>query len=111
MLTEQTWWWLSFASKERHLGIALVKASDMVTAVREAHRLGCNPGGEVAGWPIPANLGLGDPQPKWCARLLTREEADEMSREWMREPLVSTREHDVIDPEVAVAHEPDNEGS
>lgn len=109
MLTEPTWWWLSFATKERHLGIALVKATDMVTAVREAHRLGCNPGGEVAGWPIPANLGLGEPNQKWTNRVLTREEADEMSCEWTCEPLISTREHDVIEPEVA--HEPDNEGS
>lgn len=104
-----SWWWLSFANAKGHLGIALVRASDFRSAVRESHRRGCNPGGEVAGWPFPAALGLGDPSARWQYRVMTRAEADEMSREWTGEPIVSTREADVIEP--AVVGEADNEGS
>ena len=36
---------------EQFLGACIVPASDIVTAVRVAHLLGCNPGGEVLGQP------------------------------------------------------------
>ena len=41
------WWYLSFAD-DSWLGGCYVKASNEGMAVMEAHRLGCNPGGEVA---------------------------------------------------------------
>ncbi len=41
--------WLSFAGDEGHLGCCIVEAGNFLGAVREAHRLGCNPGGEVRG--------------------------------------------------------------
>jgi hypothetical protein len=41
--------WLSFAGDEGNRGCCMVEAPDFLAAVREAHRLGCNPGGEVKG--------------------------------------------------------------
>lgn len=46
------WWWLSFADGDRppgsqFLGCAAVDAPDMPSAIRRAHVLGINPGGEV----------------------------------------------------------------
>lgn len=61
--TPPAWWYLSFVDPElappleeqvpggrSWLGACVVKASNDVMAVREAHRLGINPGGEVAMW-------------------------------------------------------------
>ena len=42
--------WLSFVGEAGNLGICIIKATDIVEAVRIAYALGCNPGGEVAGW-------------------------------------------------------------
>ena len=55
------WWWLSFVDDRRpkgqkSLGISIVQGSTLEDAVRVAHRLGCNPGGEVAGKVLPAHL-------------------------------------------------------
>ncbi len=48
-----TMWWLSFCDPdaptgEQFLGACIVDAVDEITAVRVAHILGINPGGEVA---------------------------------------------------------------
>ena len=40
-------YWLSFADDDRLLGVAFVEGMTAIDAVREAHSLGCNPGGEV----------------------------------------------------------------
>lgn len=93
-----SWWWLSFASSERNLGVALVSAPDFGTAVLKSHALRCNPGGEVNGWEVPASLGLGDPAPKWQHRLLNTDEISEMSLEWTGHPVVSTLDEEPIDP-------------
>lgn len=50
-------YWLSFADASRPhgeqlLGVCIVHAVGMVNAVRAAHALGINPGGEVRGIPI-----------------------------------------------------------
>lgn len=53
-------WWLSFADAartagEQSLGVAIVEAADMPSAIRVAWALGRNPGGEVQGmWVDPA---------------------------------------------------------
>jgi hypothetical protein len=49
-----TWFYLSFASaslpkNEQWLGAVIVQADTIADAVKEAWRLGINPGGEVAG--------------------------------------------------------------
>lgn len=79
----------------------------MTGAVLASHRNGCNPGGEVAGWDFPAHLGA--PHPRWCNRLLSRSEAEQMSLDWTGERLVSMREHEVEAPQVVEAEM--NEGS
>ena len=50
------WWWLSFADPtlpvgQQFLGVAIVPAPSFLAAVTVAHQLGCNPGGEVMGFP------------------------------------------------------------
>lgn len=42
-----SWWFLSFADKNRSLGVTAVKANDPKDAVIVARNLGRNPGGEV----------------------------------------------------------------
>lgn len=46
-------WWLSFASEEAPLGIAIVEAMSCEQAIGRAHDLGINPGGEVLGLAVP----------------------------------------------------------
>jgi len=84
-------WWLSFVDPARcapdgqgepggpgFLGVAIVAASDLLSAVRETHRLGCNPGGEVLGHgPFPI-----DTIPaRYFDRLLTKAEIDAIDNE------------------------------
>lgn len=49
------WWWLSFVEPETDtfLGVAIVSGADPLAAVRRAHTLGINPGGDVAVFDIP----------------------------------------------------------
>lgn len=52
------WWWLSFADPDappgsQFLGLCLVPGGNIVQASTSAHTFGCNPGGEIAGWPLP----------------------------------------------------------
>jgi hypothetical protein len=51
----ETLWWLSFANPGEPLGVAIVRAADVVAAIRVAHALGINPGGEVFGLRIVAD--------------------------------------------------------
>ena len=49
--------WLSFSDGDRpegdrHLGCVIIRANDIITAVRIAHALGINPGGSVRAMPI-----------------------------------------------------------
>ena len=53
--------WLSFCDSDlpagsQFLGCAIVPGLDLITAIQAAHMLGCNPGGEVQGHPIPAKV-------------------------------------------------------
>lgn len=50
-------WWLSFADPEKpagaqFLGVAIVEAADLPSAIKAAWALGCNPGGSVKGFPV-----------------------------------------------------------
>jgi hypothetical protein len=64
--------YLSFADETGFLGAAFIREQDIVSAVKEAWRLGINPGGEVMG------LGPGSlPPAEWVGRLLTREQIAE----------------------------------
>lgn len=52
-------WYLSFADQSGFLGATLARGEDLIDAVRYAHRMGVNPGGEVMGVPLQP----GDPMP------------------------------------------------
>ena len=74
------WWWLSFCDErrprgDRFLGVCIVQGDELADAIQEAWRLGCNPGGEVLGFPILR--GEWQPKKKWRGRLLTRAQAEE----------------------------------
>jgi hypothetical protein len=64
--------WLSFASEEtgKNLGVVIVHANDIISAVIKAHRLGINPGGQVADFCIDGPISA-----EYLNRLLTPEEA------------------------------------
>lgn len=72
--------WLSFCDSDRpkgtqFLGAAIVPGAEIITAVKMAHVLGCNPGGEVQGLPIPPDVDklIAD---TWRGRLLSREDCE-----------------------------------
>lgn len=51
------WIWLSFADETGFLGVSIVEAGGIMEAAMIAKARGCNPGGEVQGYPIsPQNL-------------------------------------------------------
>ena len=69
--------WLSFVDPDlpegkRFLGVAIVEAQGMTWAIKKAHALGVNPGGEAACYTMPP----GTVDRKWLDRLLTKEEAE-----------------------------------
>lgn len=81
-------WWLSFINPDltpppdeqrpggvSFLGVAIVEASNLMSAVRESHRLGCNPGGQVQGsGPMPLwAVGV-----EWRNRLLSYDEVQQI---------------------------------
>jgi hypothetical protein len=92
-------WWLSFAGDEGFRGVALVEGETMVDAVKEAHRLRINPGGEVMGVAAPPHLFVPH---EWRNRLLTKSECEELDRlltKGKTRGLLTTK--DVVDrPEV-----------
>lgn len=72
-------WWLSFADGnlpegQQFLGAAIVEGFDIISAACEAHRLGCNPGGEVAGGEIPPHIKLPS---EFVGVLLSRKRCEE----------------------------------
>ncbi len=71
------YFWLSFCDAKRtpgqqFLGVCIVRARGVMTSVQEAHRLGCNPGGEVQIHEIPIGVPF---EPNDLGRLLTKSEA------------------------------------
>lgn len=73
---ELSWWWLSFADERlpvgsQFLGVTIVEAAGMVTAIVRAGILGLNPGGQVLVFRLKRV-----PSEEWRYRLLTRAEAE-----------------------------------
>lgn len=72
-------WYLSFCGDDGFRGACFVLAHGFMTAVEYAHRIGCNPGGEVLGapWPpdrhVPASL---------MDRLLTKADLNVLGEEF-----------------------------
>lgn len=55
---QEHYYWLSFCDPlkpktKQFLGVCIVRAFGVATAILRAHQLGINPGGEVASWEIP----------------------------------------------------------
>lgn len=78
-------WWLSFCDAKRpkgsqFLGACLTPGETMIDAVKSAHALACNPGGEVIGQKVPHEL---EPHVgmKWRGRVLTRQECAQLAIE------------------------------
>jgi hypothetical protein len=71
---EKQIWWLSFASKQRgFLGVVLIRADSLASAVAKTHALRINPGGEVLGAPMPADQAR-KVHPSDTGRLLNKRE-------------------------------------
>jgi len=73
--------WLSFCDPERpkgtqFLGASLVEADDLEQAIRTAHRVGANPGGEVMSMEVPQRT-WGGCRPH-LNRLMQREELEKI---------------------------------
>lgn len=82
-----TLWWLSFVDEDTDtfLGVSIVEAPDFLSATAVAHVIGCNPGGQVAGYEIPEDCLAEREMPR--GRLLSKEDVtahtEAMSvREW-----------------------------
>ena len=78
--------WLSFCSDSdlpegsQFLGACIVPGDDVLSAVQAAHMLGCNPGGEVVGHPVPPGMDQ-YVEDRWRNRLMTRAECEQFDRE------------------------------
>ncbi len=87
--TPMSWWWLSFVDTEqeykpegdfpggpRWLGLCIVPGANIVMAAQFAHMLGCNPGGQVRGYPAcPEGW---QPKPEYIGRLFADAEGRAM---------------------------------
>jgi hypothetical protein len=76
---ELHWFWLSFCDSDkpkgqRFLGVAIVRGSNVVNAIQEAHRLDINPGGEVLAFPVSKEDAEKRIPSDCCNRLLRRDE-------------------------------------
>jgi hypothetical protein len=87
IMSQKPWWWLSFADEtaekgSQFRGAVIVRGSDIVDAVRNAHMYGINPSGQVLGKDIPPDLVV----PDWAQRkLLTKEECAKVDDEFMQQ--------------------------
>lgn len=86
-LPKNSWWYLSFASEAAFLGGVIVEAASKVGAVRQASRLGINPGGEALVMAISDDDPL--PAPEFRNRLLT---VEDLRRAWPGEDVKSIGE-------------------
>lgn len=67
-------WWLSFADGrkpkgQQFLGVCIVEGATFIAAIKAAHILGLNPGGEVQAQELPADSEV---HPSWLGVLLDR---------------------------------------
>lgn len=71
----EAWYWCSFADDDGFRGVAIVRASGVLSASQEARRRGINPGGEVLAFPLDPEHEPGE----FANRLLTKDEAEAAS--------------------------------
>lgn len=86
------WWWLSFVDPDRpkgkrSLGICIVPGGNIVQAGQMAWAVGCNPGGQVAGWDISAAFTDRAPHPSVVGRLWSGDDAQAIADHDLREPF------------------------
>lgn len=72
-------WWLSFADPDkpkgqRFLGVCIVEARGPASAMLEARRRGCNPGGEIENWMLPDTDSTREKVGPYMNRLLSKDE-------------------------------------
>lgn len=84
-MSQAMWWWLCFTDDkkpegEQFLGVTIVLAPTLEIAIKVASSRGANPGGEVHANIVP--LEWDNPPPTMAASLLTRREADDLTRVW-----------------------------
>lgn len=65
-------WWLSFTDPDQFLGVVIVQAPTLAAAITRSHKLGVNPGGQIAG---TGAIPPGFIAETWRDRLLSRDEA------------------------------------
>ena len=80
--SEDGFTWLSFSdssrpSGEQFVGVVIVRSVNFLGAIVRAHALGLNPGGEVAGYPMPRSV-----PDEFVERLLSQEQLEELERRW-----------------------------
>ncbi len=78
-LKTKPYWWLSFATDEGFRGVVILRARSMEEAVTISHRLKLNPGGQVAGFPMPASV---VPPLSHVGRLLSKAELNSLGGEF-----------------------------
>lgn len=93
------WHYLSFATDEGFRGGCIVRGADVVESSKEAWRLGCNPGGQVLGAPIPEDA---MPPERFRERLLQKAEIDQCWDDCVRTGDV---EESLGVPDAAIVHE------
>lgn len=75
-------WWLSFADDDGFLGAVILHANDFCEAHARSHLMQLNPGGEMHGTPVPAEVAARIPE-HWKNRLLTRAECEQFDAEML----------------------------
>ena len=92
------WQWVSFVDPdapegEKFIGVAIIRADNVVHAAIIAHELGINPGGEVMALPVPERFG--DPPPEWDHKLIRdRDAVDAACQRWHGCGVESIGEHE-----------------
>lgn len=72
------WWWLSFCDTtkpegQQFLGVAIVEAHGIATAMIVTRDKGINPGGQIAAWALPLDAKIPE---NFTNKLLTKDEAE-----------------------------------
>ncbi len=78
----ELWWYISFADETGFLGVTIIRARGMATAVRLSHALGANPGGQT----LSHALDFCVPPPDAIHGKLVKDKKmiDRLCKEWVR---------------------------
>jgi len=76
----ERWFWMSFAGDEGFLGVIIIRARGIASALELTHELGINPGGSVAFHELFDNVVERNVPEAYRGRLLTSAEIEELGR-------------------------------